>query len=56
LVELSWNQGAATRTITWTERGASFSLKRVATATQLRLSKGIGQDGAPDPAEEEPLE
>jgi uncharacterized protein len=56
LVELSWNQGAATRTITWTERGASFSLKRVATATQLRLSRGIGQDGVPDPAEEEPLE
>lgn len=56
LVSLSWPSGAATQTVTWTERGASFSLKRVATATQLRLSKGLGQDGAPDPAEEEPLE
>jgi uncharacterized protein len=56
LVALSWAEGVATRSITWTERGATFSLKRVATATQLRLSKGIGQDGAPGPAEEEPLE
>lgn len=56
LVELSWTLGAASQALTWTERGASFSLKRVATEAQLRMSKGIGQDGAPDQGEEEPLE
>ncbi len=57
MVELSWPRGGATRAITWTERGASFSLKRVATATQLMLSRGLGQSGAPAPGDDaEPLE
>lgn len=56
MVELSWAQGVARAALTWTERGASFSLKRVATETQLRMSRGIGQGGAADAAEEQPME
>ena len=57
LVELSWTVGTAAQTVTWTERGASFSLKRVATETQLRMSKGIGQGPAGDAAgQDEPAE
>ena len=57
LVELAWQRGAATPTITWIERGATFRLKRVATATQLMLSRGLGQGGAPGPGDDaEPLE
>ena len=59
LVELSWTLGTATQALTWTERGASFSLKRVATETQLRMARNIGQGPATEQAgqaEEEPAE